>query len=353
MAMICTPKSDAALTSMTAHVQIEGVAGFRCDPGQNLLRAALREGLGFPYECNSGGCGNCHFELLEGQMTELWAAAPGLSASARAGGRRLACQSLVTGDCRIKVRLKPAFISVKAAALRSARLVSRRAMTTDMAEYTFECEGAADFLPGQYALLRLPGVTGDRAYSMSNLPNSEGRWSFIIKRTPNGCGTTVLAEQLREGAQLELDGPYGLAYLRPEAPRDLICIGGGSGLSPLKSILAGAVREPALATRRILLFYGGRTPADICTDRLLEEDASLRGRVEVIPAISDVSGEVSWDGERGFIHEVLQRWLDKGHRAQDHEYYFCGPPPMTDAVQRLLMLDRRVPAAQLHFDRFL
>jgi toluene monooxygenase electron transfer component len=338
---------------MTAHVQIEGGASFRCDPGQNLLRAALREGLGFPYECSSGGCGNCHFELLDGELTELWESAPGLSPPARAGGRRLACQSVVTGDCRIKVRLKPAFVSVKAALMRSARLVSRRVLTPDMAEYGFECEGPADFLPGQYALLRLPGVTGDRAYSMSNLPNAQGRWDFIIKRTPNGCGTTVLAEQLREGDRLELDGPYGLAYLRPQAPRDVVCIGGGSGLSPLKSILAGAVREPALASRRIFLFYGGRTPVDLCSDQLLAEDPALRGRVEVISAVSDGSGAEGWTGERGYIHEVLLRWLDQGRSAQDYEYYFCGPPPMTDAVQRLLMLDRRVPAAQLHFDRFL
>lgn len=338
---------------MMAHIQIEGGAGFRCDLGQNLLRAALREGLGFPYECNSGGCGNCHFELLEGELTELWEAAPGLSLPARAAGRRLACQSVVSGDCRIKVRLKPAFVCVKPAALRSARLVARKALTPDMAEYIFECEGPADFLAGQYALLRLPGVTGDRAYSMSNLPNAEGRWSFIIKRTPNGCGTTFLAEQLQEGDCVELDGPYGLAYLRPEAPRDLICVGGGSGLSPLKSILAAAVRDPALATRRIVLFYGGRTSTDICTEQLLDEDPAMRGRVEVIPAISDVTSAASWGGERGFIHEVLQRWLDNGRQAPDYEYYFCGPPPMTDAVQRLLMLDRRVPASQLHFDRFL
>lgn len=338
---------------MTVQIQIDGGSGFRCEPGQNLLRAALRKGLGFPYECNSGGCGNCQFELLDGEVDELWEAAPGLSPRARAGGRRLGCQSLVAGDCRIKVRLKPEFVSVKAAVLRSARLVERKALTPDMAEYSFECEGSADFLPGQYALLSLPGVTGDRAYSMSNLPNPEGRWSFIIKRTPNGHGTTVLSEQLREGDRVELDGPYGLAYLRPQAPRDLICVGGGSGLSPLKSILAAAVRDPVLASRQIHLFYGGRTPADICTDQILNEDPALRGRVEVMPAISDITGVASWDGERGFIHEVLGRWLDRGRDAHEYEYYFCGPPPMTDAVQRLLMLDRRVPAAQLHFDRFL
>ncbi|WP_029889189.1 FAD-binding oxidoreductase [Polycyclovorans algicola] len=339
---------------MIAQIHIEGGPTLRCESGSNLLRAALCEGLGFPYECNSGGCGNCQFELLEGEMTDLWEAAPGLPPRARAAGRRLGCQTQVVGDCRIRVRLKPEFVAVKAAALRTARLIERKALTHDMAEYSFMREGAADFLPGQYAMLRLPGVTGDRAYSMSNLPNPEGRWSFIVKRTPNGHGSAVLAEGLREGDQVGLDGPYGLAYLRPEAPRDLICIGGGSGLSPLKSIITAAVRHPALATRRIHLFYGGRTPADICTDQILDEDVALRERVEVVPAISDgLPSNAPWAGERGFIHEVLQRWLGAARDAREYEYYFCGPPPMTDAVQRLLMLERRVPATQLHFDRFL
>lgn len=326
---------------------------FRGEPGENLLRAALRAGIGFPHECNSGGCGSCQFELLEGEVTELWEAAPGLSSGARSRGLRLACQSGVVGDCRIKVRLRPKFVPVRLATRRPATLVSRSALTKDMAEYSFKCDAAADFLPGQYALLRLPGVEGERAYSMSNLPNAEGIWKFIIKRSPSGRGTAVLAENLQLGEEVVLDGPYGLSYLQPNSMRDVVCIGGGSGLSPLMSILAAAVREPALAGRRLHLFYGGRAPTDICIDRLLDDDAALRDRIEVISAVSDFADTLSWTGERGLIHEVLRRWIELGRRAQDYEYYFCGPPPMTDAVQRLLMLDLRVPASQLHFDRFL
>lgn len=339
---------------MTARVQIEGGTDFRCEPGEILLRAGLRAGLGFPYECNSGGCGNCQVDLLSGDVSDLWDAAPGLSPRARAAGRRLACQTRVNGDCRVKVRLKPEFIPIRPALSRSAQLVVRRELTADMAEYCFQCDGAADFLPGQYALLRVPGVRGDRAYSMSNLPNAQGHWNFIVKRTPAGQATSVLAEQLREGDRVELDGPYGLAYLKTESSRDLVCVGGGSGLSPLKSILLAAVREPALVGRKIHLFYGGRTPADLaCIDTLLHDEPTLRARVDVTLAVSDTSGAGSWSGARGFIHEVLRGWLDAGAGALAHEYYFCGPPPMTDAVQRLLMLDRRVPATQLHFDRFL
>lgn len=337
-----------------ARVQIAGGAEVLCQDGETLLRAALRQGLGFPYECVSGGCGSCQFELLEGDVEDVWADAPGLSAEARAARRRLACQSRVSADCRIKVRLKPQYVPPSQPVVREARYVGRRALTADMAEYTFHCDGPANFLPGQFAMLRLPGVVGDRAYSMSNLPNSQGHWSFIIKKVPNGRGTAVLDQSLREADTITLDGPYGTAHFRPERDRDIVCVGGGSGLSPLKSILSAAVREKSLEGRRIHLFYGGRTPSDICVDTLLNEDALLKARVDVISACSSADVGADWQGKRGFIHDVLNDWMDKDapSDAKDCEFYFCGPPPMTDAVQKLLVLERKVPMQQIHFDRF-
>jgi toluene monooxygenase electron transfer component len=260
----------------------------------------------------------------------------------------------VHADCQIKVRLKPQYVSAHVPAIRQCRYVRRRELTKDMAEYTFKSDAPAEFLPGQFALLALPGVVGDRAYSMSNLPNPEGEWSFIIKKVPGGRGTAVFDQSVCLGDVIVLDGPYGTAHFRPEHVRDIVCIGGGSGLSPLKSILSAAVREKALEGRRIHLFYGGRTPSDICVDTLLNEDALLKARVDVISACSSAEVGPDWAGKRGFIHDVLDDWIDKGapNPATDYEFYFCGPPPMTDAVQRLLVLNRKVPMQQIHFDRF-
>lgn len=327
----------------------------RVRKGDNLLRSALRQGLGFPYECTSGGCGSCQFELVKGEVACTWDGAPGLTPDARRAGRHLACQSRILSDCEIKVRLKPQYVVPVQPSARTVRYVGRRPLTADMAEYTFKESGAALFLPGQYALLSLPGVTGDRAYSMSNLPNSDGVWSFIIKRVPNGQGSGCVECTLQVGDELTLDGPYGIAHLRPEIRRDIICVGGGSGLSPMKSILSAAVREPRLSNRNLWLFYGGRTPSDICIDRMLEEDPSVKSRVKVVTAISSADKTSGWMGKTGFIHAVLDEVLgtQEGLSAADCEYYFCGPPPMTDAVQKMLMIGRKVPSQQLHFDRFL
>ena len=65
---------------------------------------AQRAGLGFPYECNVGSCGNCRFELVEGEVTSVWPAAPALSEKDRLRNRHLGCQTHALSDCTIKLR---------------------------------------------------------------------------------------------------------------------------------------------------------------------------------------------------------------------------------------------------------
>jgi len=326
--------------------------GFRCEADDTILGSALRGGRGFPYECNSGGCGSCQFELLEGAVDELWPEAPGLSSRARERGRRLACQCVPTSDCTIKVALRDEAVPPLVPKRQRLSFVEAHPLTPDMAEFSFQGPGAAEFLPGQFAMFGLPGVTGPRAYSMSNLANEAGRWNFVIKRVPGGRGTGVLFDSLRPGDEISLDGPFGNSFLRTGNDRDIVCVAGGSGLSPVLSILRGAVRTPELSDRRLLLFYGGRGPQDLCVSKIVNADPLLRARVVLHTAISDDNAPdaKNWAGERGFVHELVRRTLVD--RIPEFDYYFCGPPPMTDAVHRMLLLDYKVSDKQLHFDRF-
>lgn len=339
---------------MTAHlIRInDGEPAFHCEPDDTLLRAALRAGVSLPYECSSGGCGACRVQVLEGAVHDLWPQAPGLPARPREKGFRLACQSRPLSDCRLRVRakLRTPELPLPPPLRRSSRLVSRLDLTADMAEFTFQADGPADFVPGQFALLSLPGVVGDRAYSMSNLPNEDGHWRFVVKRMVDGSGSAALFDRVRAGDEVMLDGPFGLAYLRNDSPRDIVCIAGGSGLSPLLSILAAAARS-GRHHRRLNLFYGGRRPSDLCVPAVIERDPSMHGRVDCVTAISDMAYADPWEGERGFIHDVVRRRLDAQGDPSANDYYFCGPPPMTDAVQRML-LEMHVPTSQTFYDRF-
>jgi len=332
-------------------VRLPDGSEYRCAADDTLLRAGLRSGLGFPYECNAGSCGTCKVELVEGTIDSLRPDAPGLTDRDREKKRVLACQAQPRGDCAIKVRLRPENVPVYRPARFTATLASVRDLTHDMREFTFRTEGAPGFLPGQYALFYLPGLDVPRTYSMSNADDGSGTWQFIVRRVPGGVGTVTLFDRVPVGSSITLDGPYGLAYLRTGSPRDLVLIGGGSGLAPMLSIARGAMREPALKDRKIHLFYGAREVRDLCGHHELQSLPGYGTRLEFTPVLSQVQDEAleTWTGARGFVHEVARDFV--GERWADFEYYFAGPPPMAQAVQQML-IEKRVPYPQVHFDSF-
>ncbi len=331
--------------AMTHRIQIEGGDGFVVSADEDsLLRGALRAGVGFPYDCGVGGCGSCRFELVSGEMETLWADAPGLSERERKRGRRLACQSRPCGDCVIKLRTaeenKPFFATRRV----HATLSLRREIAPGMAEFVFRSGEPAAFRPGQYAIFHPPGAEGPRAYSMSNLPNAEGEWRFVIRRTPGGVGSNAMFDALSIGDALTLDAPYGHAYWRDDNDRDLVCVAGGSGVAPIVSIALAALKRG----RRIQVFEGARTSADLCVPHLMapRELAELT----YTPVLSSEPEASGWTGARGFVHAAVENGLQAP--VENHEYYFAGPPPMIEAMQDLLVMRWRAPMAQIHSDKF-
>ena len=338
---------------MGHRIHIDGSPlSYEQDGADTVLRAALRAGIGFPYECNSGGCGSCKFELLSGDLRLLWSEAPGLSDRDRRRGRQLACQCQAAGDLSIRVRPGVEFAPRTLPRRRRARFVGHTDLTHDLREFRFATDLPADFTPGQYASLKLDGVDAPRSYSMSNLPNGKGRWEFQIRRVPGGRATSMLFDALSPGAEIEIDGPYGLAGLREDSPRDIVCVAGGSGLAPMVSIARGAAAAGMLVTRQLHFFYGARTPRDVCGESLLKGLPGDGNALHFHPVVSDGASAdaAGWSGERGFVHEALSRVL--GDRLPGHEFYFAGPPPMTQALQELLMARLLVPYSHIHFDRF-
>jgi toluene monooxygenase electron transfer component len=326
---------------------------FDSDSEDTLLRGALRAGIEFPYECNSGGCGSCKFELISGEIDELWPEAHGLSARDIRKGKKLACQCKPRSDCEIKTHITHQCSDVIPQPKRTKlNFVGKSMLTSDMAEFAFHANEPAEFLAGQFALFTLPGVEGDRAYSMSNVANEQGEWRFIIKNMPEGKGSAFMFNRLAVGDRLDVDGPYGLAYLRNEPKRDIICIGGGSGLSPIVSIVNGIDADSNYNNTQVHMFYGGRSPSDICTPEVFKNLKNIGDNLTLYSATSDpkLSAEQGWEGEVCFIHELVEQKF--GADMPNYEFYFCGPPPMTQAIQRMLMLDHQVPFEQLHFDRF-
>ena len=332
-----------------------GIAGtetaYECPDDDTILRAALRSGLGFPYECNVGSCGNCRFELISGEVVHQRAAAPAWSDRDRQRNRYLGCQARPLGDCRIKVHLQDHYRSKHLPKRTAAELVEAADVTHDIREFRFRLADPARFLPGQYALFYLPGVEGARAYSMCNVSADGQEWHFLIKRVPRGAGTAQLFDAIGRGDSVAVDGPYGMAYLREDAPRDILCLAGGSGLSPMISITRAAAQSQALAGREIHFVYGGRAARDICGEPLLRDLPGFGTRIHYHPVASrpeETPGD-PWHGRSGLVHELTREMY--GHKLSDYEIYFAGPPAMAKAVQAMLY-ELKAPPAQAHFDQF-
>lgn len=326
-----------------------GNQNFTCEDDDTVLRAALRAGLGFPYECNVGSCGNCKFELIQGQVDMSWTEAPGWTEKDRQRRRYLGCQARPLSDCVIKLNLSDRNRPPHRPLRLQAKLAAVRPITHDITEFRFELSTSQPFEPGQYALLSLPGVVGPRAYSMSNVHNNEDVWEFQVRRTPSGEGSRALFEHLIPGDVIEIDGPYGMAWLRRDAPRDILCLAGGAGLAPMISIARGAMAEPALANHQLHFLYGGRESHDICGEDMLRQLPGWGTRLHYMAAVSSPSGDADWSGPTGFVHERAQQQF--GDRLADMEIYFAGPPVMAQAVQKML-LETGVNFNQVHFDQF-
>lgn len=327
-----------AKISVTANKQT-----FDCSADDTILRAALRAGIGMAYSCNVGSCGNCRFELVEGEVTHRRADAPAWTERDLKRNRWLGCQAAPRGDCTIKFRADERYAVKPRPARRTAVLTNSESVTRDITEFTFRIEGPDTFHPGQYALLSIPSVEGARPYSMSNLPGT-GLWQFQIKRVPGGALTGWLFDTVRPGDSVAIDGPYGTAYLDTASPRDILLLAGGSGLSPMVSIARGAKAAGMLETRSLRFFYGCRAEADLFDPSLL---ADLGGTVTLTSALSEPAA--NWSGAQGFLHDVTR--ADLGEQLKDHEIYFAGPAVMSAAIQKMAH-ELGAPQSQLHFDEF-
>lgn len=333
-----------------ATVKIDGGdTAYECGSEDTLLRAALRAGLQISYECNSGGCGCCKVRVLEGEVENLFPEAPALTERDLRKGFVLACQNKCASDGLVlKTRLETWNPKLLKPARFTATLAQKIEIASDLIEFVFSIEQDVDYLAGQFFMLNIPGV-GERAYSNSSIATASREIKFVIKRMPVGRGSNYLFTEAAIGDEFGCDGPYGHSYFRDDVERDVVLVAGGSGLSPMLSILRYLSVNPSIA-RGVQFYYGAKALNELNEDYIREAAVGLGDLFSLSCGLSGSEEECGdWRGERGFIHEVVDRNLQNYN---DNEFYLCGPPPMTAAAQKHLMVERKVPFDQVHFDRF-
>jgi propane monooxygenase reductase subunit len=320
------------------------------EEGETVLDAAFRQGIALMHGCKEGQCGSCKSRLLEGDIELLKYSTFALPDYERETEHVLLCRTHVFSDIVVELLNYDEDLLKRAIAVKSfdAKVIGVTALTHDIRRLDIEIDKPLRFWAGQYVDLTIPDLGITRAFSMANPPGEDRRLSFIIKKYPNGAFSARLDGGLAPGDRLVAKGPYGTCFRREGRPGPMLLIGGGSGMSPLWSILADHIASGE--QRPIRFFYGARTAADLF---LLDEIAAIAERLgdfRFIPALSHAEGE-DWPGERGFIHEVVARHLRAESFVGTIDAYSCGPPPMIDAVLPVLQV-AGVEPEHIHFDKF-
>jgi toluene monooxygenase electron transfer component len=312
-----------------------------------VLAGALAAGVDMPYECASGNCGGCRARLLEGSVVARWPEAPGLSErDQRKGDRILCCQSVPQTDCTIEVRVGEGAPPVRPKMLQ-ASVRERRWLNDDVVHLVLEAHEPVAFLPGQFMLFDLQGGFGRRAYSMANLANETGRLEFIVKRKPGGQASRILFEDLRVGERLEIEGPYGRAWLRDDSDRDVVLLAGGSGLAPIWSIAQGALRR--FPKRGLRLYFGVNRAADLFWLPEIDHVQRAFPKLETHLVLMQTSQDDPPGCRQGAVGDVMRADADDLARC---DLYMAGPPGLVDHVLRELVATGRVQADRVFFDRF-
>lgn len=336
--------------SYTITVQPSG-RQFKAEPGETLLAAGIRQGIGLPYGCKEGACGACKCKKLSGSVTYS-PRDDALFADQEAQGYVLTCCASATSDVTLQadqVTYAGAF-PVKKMPARVARLEQ---LAPDVMRVTLQLPAgeALQYYPGQYLDIVLKD--GERrSYSMATAPHRllESGAPLVqlhIRRQPGGRFTSHVFGGLKEKEILRIEGPYGSFYLRDDSPKPIILLASGTGMAPIQAMLEhmqfmGMTRETAL-------YWGGRRPQDLYLDDWVRGQLAEMPHLRYVPVISDALPDDHWHGRTGFVHAaVLQDFQD----LSGHQVYACGVPAMVDAARSEFTARAGLPEGEFYADAF-
>lgn len=311
--------------------------------GRSILDSGVEQGAPFPYSCRSGNCGTCKCRLVSGEVEMSPYSEFALSESEQAQGYILACRAVPWEDCEIEL-LGDDDIVVHPNRTLACSVVSKTDLTHDIRELRLKIEagGPFTFSPGQYASVRF-GDLPFRDYSMACQPEDEDI-VFYIRLVESGRASAYLDEKLEVGDKVEVRGPQGTAYLREGRRTPILAIAGGSGLSPIRSIVDRAV---ALGwDQPIHVYFGVRDERDLYCLEHFETLAKRHEELRFVPVLSEPSAHTA--RRTGFVTNAVETDFDS---LEGFTAYLAGPPPMVEAAQEMLPA-LGIPAQSIHADAF-
>mgnify|MGYP005846091765 CR=1 FL=1 len=381
-------------------------------PGSSLLTALSENKIFLPSACGGGGtCAMCKCQVIEGGGDPLPTEMNHLTRKQAADHWRLACQVKVKNDMTVKV--PDEVFGIKKW---ECEVVSNYNVASFIKEFVVKLpEGEIlHFEAGGYIQVDVPALTVDfkniditshprmgkkpdefkaewdkfklwdlkmvnpepvfRAYSMANHP-AEGNiimlnvriatppWDRVANKwmdvNPGICSSYIFSR--KPGDKVTISGPYGEFFIK-ETKNEMIYVGGGAGMAPLRSHLFHLFHTLKEKDRKVSFWYGGRSKRElfyIDDFRAIEREFP---NFKFYIVLSEPLPEDNWhvkngldgegDGFVGFVHQALiDNYLSNHPAPEDIEFYFCGPPMMNAAVIKMCD-DWGVPEENVSFDDF-
>lgn len=355
--------------------------------GGNLLNTLANEKIFLPSACGGGGsCGQCRVRIVAGGGDALPTEKVHLTRKEMLNGWHLGCQVKVKND--MKIAVPESVLGVKEW---ECEVISNKNVATFIKEFIVALPKGEhmDFIPGSYAQIKIPkyemdydkdidkSLIGDtylpawekfglfslkckndeetiRAYSMANYPAEGDRIMLTVRiATPPfkpkpqvgfqdvmpGIASSYIFT-LKPGDKVIMSGPYGDFHPIFDSKKEMIWVGGGAGMAPLRAQIMHMTKTLKTTDRKMSYFYGARA---------LNEVFYLEDFLQIEKDFPNFSFHLALDrpdptadaaGIRytpGFIHQVMYETYLKNHEApEDIEYYMCGPGPMSAAVVKML-----------------
>lgn len=294
---------------------------FSVEPGETVLAAALRQGIGLPYGCRNGSCGSCAARLISGRVGYPSGKTEALEG--KPAGTCLLCQAVPETDLVLGVREVESVAAIEVRTL-PCRVVRKELLNHDVARLYLKLpEGQRlQFFAGQY----LDFILRDgrrRAFSIANAPHDDELIELHLRHVPRGEFTDYVFESMKERTILRIQAPLGTFFLREESDRPVILMGGGTGFAPLKGMIEHAFH---VGIRRPMhLYWGVRSRRDLYLPELPLAWAREHAHFRYTPVLSEPDPD--WDGRRGFVHEAV---VEDHPDMSGFDVYMSGPPVMVE-----------------------
>jgi len=383
------------LPSGKVKIKINGKKEIEVETGSTLLTTLSNEKIFLPSACGGGGtCIQCECHVQSGGGEALPTEVPNFTRKQLAEGIRLACQVKVKED--MEITIPEEIFGIKKF---EATVVSNYNVASFIKEFVVELPEDMDYKAGGYIQIEIPDTVVDfkdiditahpvehpgepekfklewdnfnlwplqmknneeveRAYSMASYP-AEGRNVMLNVRiaTPPwdrakndwmnvnpGIASSYIFSR-KPGDKVIVSGPYGEFFIN-ESDAEMLYVGGGAGMAPMRSHLYHLFKTLKTG-RKVTYWYGGRSKRELFYVDHFRDLEKEFPNFRFFIVLSEPAEEDNWkvmkdiddregDGFLGFVHQaVIDQYLSKHDSPEDLELYFCGPPMMNNAVQKM------------------